>query len=105
MNYFLFAKKNGEKENILSELHLQSSENYKISHLWNRNAQDKYRKCKLFSYLAELFSFCKEKWPKGKFLKKTSIAKENKMFSRENIIHKRKILLEKYLGMLYNNDK
>lgn len=55
--------------------------------------------------MAELFSFCKEKWPKGKFLKKTSIAKENKMFSRENIIHKRKILLEKYLGMLYNNDK
>ena len=51
------------------------------------------------------FSFCKENGQKGKFPRKTSRGKENRLSRCENVIHKRKILLEKYLGMLYNNDK
>ena len=89
----------------MSELQSRSRENNNNSHLWNRNDHGEYRKCKLFSSLADFFSFCKENGQKGKFPRKTSRGKENRLSRCENVIHKRKILLEKYLGMLYNNDK
>ena len=51
----------------MSELQPRSRENNNNSHLWNRNDHGKYRKCKLFSSLADYFLFAKKMGKKENF--------------------------------------